>query len=172
MAKSPFWIATTRLVLQMHDQHIHTHTHTNIQKVAPLHMYPLQRYMYNQNMNKLVSSDVWHNDKIHVFVKQYAPTATKSEKAIFSPKVKVKVIEIGVIGKGIIIWVCKPNMKSLPLAVQNLQQMLKLTTDKQTNRTKTKCPQYIWGHDKTHGYQIRGQEALTHAGDHNHTKSS
>ena len=46
-----------------------------------------------------------------VFVKHYR--YNKVEKAIFSFKVKVKVIDLGVIWKGIISGVCMPNMKSL-----------------------------------------------------------
>ena len=46
--------------------------------------------------------------------------ATKSKKAIFRAKVKVKVIDLGVIWKGIFSGVFMPNMKSLPLTVQKL----------------------------------------------------
>ena len=48
------------------------------------------------------------------------PVATKFKKAIFKAKVKVKVIDLGVIWKGFISGVCMPNMKSLPLTVQKL----------------------------------------------------
>ena len=65
---------------------------------------------------------------------QYAPSGNKVEKAIFSFKVKVKVIDLGVIWKDIISGVCMPNMKSLSLAVQKLYRRLKLTTDRQTNK--------------------------------------
>ena len=54
------------------------------------------------------------------------PPATESEKAIFITKVKVKVtrsltlvsFDLGVICKGIISWVCMPNMKPLSLTIQ------------------------------------------------------
>ena len=54
------------------------------------------------------------------------PVATESEKAIFSTKVKVKVtrsltlvsFDLGIICKGIISWVCMPNMKPLSLTIQ------------------------------------------------------
>ena len=55
-----------------------------------------------------------------VFVKHYAPSGNKVQKAIFSLKVKVKVINLGVIWKDIISGVCMPNMKSLSLTVQKL----------------------------------------------------
>ena len=57
-----------------------------------------------------------------VIVKHYSmpPGGNKVEKAIFSFKVKVKVIDLGVIWKGIISGVCMPNMKSLSLTVQML----------------------------------------------------
>ena len=50
------------------------------------------------------------------------PVATKSTKAIFRAKVSQghKVIDLGVISKGIISGVCMPNMKYLPLTVQKL----------------------------------------------------
>ena len=51
---------------------------------------------------------------------QYAPGGNKVKKAIFSFKVKVKVIDHGVIWKGIFSGVCMPNMKSLSLTVQKL----------------------------------------------------
>ena len=42
-----------------------------------------------------------------------------------------------------------PYMKSLTLTVQKLKQMLKLTKDRQTDRTKTICPDHsIRGHTK------------------------
>ena len=73
-----------------------------------------------------------------VFVKHYAPGSNKVQKAIFSFKVKVKVIikviDLGVIWKGVFSGVCMPKMKSLSVRVQKLKQMLKLTTDKQTDR--------------------------------------
>ena len=47
---------------------------------------------------------------------QYAPGGNKVEKVIFS----FKVIDLGVIWKGIISGVCMPNMKSLSLTVQKL----------------------------------------------------
>ena len=55
-----------------------------------------------------------------VFVKHYAPGGIKVQKAIFSLKVKVKVIHLGVIWKSIISRVCMPNMESLSLTVQKL----------------------------------------------------
>ena len=67
-------------------------------------------------------------------MKYYAPGSKKVKKAIFSIKVKVKVIDVGAIWMGIISAVWKPNMKSLSLMVKNLQWMLKLTTSKQTDR--------------------------------------
>ena len=51
------------------------------------------------------------------------PAATKSKKSYFNSKGQSqghKVIDVGVIWKGIIIGVCMPNMKSLPLTVQKL----------------------------------------------------
>ena len=47
-----------------------------------------------------------------VFVKyySYAPGGNKVEKAIFSFKVTGKVIDLGVIWKGIISGLCMPNM--------------------------------------------------------------
>ena len=80
--------------------------------------------------------------KSRVFVKHYSmpPGSNKVQKAIFSFKVKVNVIDLGVIWKGIISGVCMPNIKSLSLTVQKLKRRLKLTTDRQTDRTKTICP--------------------------------
>ena len=37
--------------------------------------------------------------------------ATKSKKAIFSKRVNVRVIDLGVFWKGVISWVCMPNME-------------------------------------------------------------
>ena len=51
---------------------------------------------------------------------RYAPGGNKVEKAFFSFKVKVKVIDLRVIWQGIISGVCMPNMKSLSLKVQKL----------------------------------------------------
>ena len=45
-----------------------------------------------------------------------------------------KVIDFGVIWKGVISGICIPNMKCLSLNVQKLKQRLELTTDRQTNR--------------------------------------
>ena len=50
----------------------------------------------------------------------YAPGGNKVHKAIFSFKVKVKVIDLDVIWKGIISGVGMSNMKYLSLAVQKL----------------------------------------------------
>ena len=64
--------------------------------------------------------------KSGVFMK-YAgmPRRPHSPKlAIFS--INVKVIDLGVIWKGFISWVCMPNMKSLSLTVQKLWPRLKL----------------------------------------------
>ena len=44
--------------------------------------------------------------------------------------------------KGVISWVCMPNMKSRSLTVQKLQPRLKLTTDRQTNNEQTGQKQY------------------------------
>ena len=51
-------------------------------------------------------------------MKHCAPGGNKVKKAIFSSKVKVKVIDLGVIRKGVISGVCMPNMKSLSLIVK------------------------------------------------------
>ena len=57
---------------------------------------------------------------------QYAPGGNKVEKAIFSliedqgKSQGHKVIDLGVIWKGIMSGVCMPNMKSLSLTVQKL----------------------------------------------------
>ena len=48
-----------------------------------------------------------------MFVKHYAPAATKSEKTIFSIKVKVKVIELDVIWKGFVRLVCMSSVYPL-----------------------------------------------------------
>ena len=70
-----------------------------------------------------------------VFVKHYAHGGNKVwKKAIFSTKVKVKVIHLGVIWKGIISWVGMPNMKSLSL-IANVK------VDNRQDGTKTICPQ-------------------------------
>ena len=61
--------------------------------------------------------------KLHVFVKHYYPGSNKVRKSYFSMKGQSedhKVIGLDVIWKGIISWVCMPNMKSLSLMVQNL----------------------------------------------------
>ena len=53
----------------------------------------------------------------------YAPGSNKVQKSFFERKGQSqghKVIDLGVIWKGIISWVCMPNMKSLPLTVQKL----------------------------------------------------
>ena len=55
-----------------------------------------------------------------MFVKHYALGGNKVQKAIFSFKVKVKVIDLDVIWKGVISGVCMPNMKSLSLMAQKL----------------------------------------------------
>ena len=55
-----------------------------------------------------------------MFVKHYALSGNKVQKAIFSFKVKVKVIDLGVIWKGVISAVFMPNMKFLYLSVQKL----------------------------------------------------
>ena len=52
-----------------------------------------------------------------------------------------KVIDLDVIWKGIISGVCMPNLKSLSLAFQKLEQKVKVDnrqTDKQTNRNNKK----------------------------------
>ena len=67
-----------------------------------------------------------------IFVKHYAPDSNKVQKAIFY----VNVIDPADIWKGIISWVCMPNMESLSLRVQKLQPRFKFTTDKQTGQNQ------------------------------------
>ena len=84
------------------------------------------------------------------------PAATKSKKLFLASSQNQghKVIDLGVIWKGVISGVCMPNIKSLSLTVQMLEPRLKLTTDRQTNRqTRQKQYEYspdhsIWGHNK------------------------
>ena len=66
----------------------------------------------------LANEDMFINQG--VFVKHYAPGGNKVQKAISSFKVKVKVIDHGVIWKGVSSGVCIPNLKSLSLKVQKL----------------------------------------------------
>ena len=96
-------------------------------------------------MTKLL---VIKNTCLWAFVKHYMPlVATKSKKAIFSTKFKVKVIDLGIFWKDIISWVCMPNMKSLSPTLQKLQLKLELTTDKQTGQKQ-----------HTQDHSIRGQK--------------
>ena len=65
------------------------------------------------------------------------PQQQLSPKSYFKPQGQSqghKVIDLGVIWKGVISRVCMPNMKSLSLMVQKLKRRLKLTTDRQTNK--------------------------------------
>ena len=58
-----------------------------------------------------------------VFVKHYAPSGNIVWKSYFTHEVQSqdhKVIDLGAIWKGIISWVCMPNMKPLSLTVQKL----------------------------------------------------
>ena len=75
--------------------------------------------------------------------KSLCPGGTKLQKAIFSIKVTVKVIDLGVIWKGIISGVCMPNIKSFSLAAQCLQLRLKLTTDKTNIQDKKYVSHYL-----------------------------
>ena len=65
-------------------------------------------------------------------MKHYAPDSNKVKKPFFSIKVTVKVTRSLTLVS--IERVCMPNMKCLSLTVQKLKRMLKLTTDKQTDR--------------------------------------
>ena len=74
----------------------------------------------------------------------YVPCGNTVWKSYFREKGQSqghKFIDFGIIWKGILSWVCMPNMKSLS---PTLQQMLKLTIDKRIDRPKTLCP---WSFD-------------------------
>ena len=75
--------------------------------------------------------------------KSLCPGGTKLQKANFSIKVTVKVIDLGVIWKGIISGICIPNIKSFSLAAQCLQLKLKLTTDKTNIQDKKYVSDYL-----------------------------
>ena len=84
------------------------------------------------------------------------PTAATKSKRYFYLQGQSQghyVIDLGVIWKGIISEERMPNMKALSLVVQKLEQMLKLTTDKQINRqTNKQTGQKQYAPD----YSIRG----------------
>ena len=61
--------------------------------------------------------------KVCLWNTEYAPGGNKVQKSYFKSKGQSqghKVIDLGVIWKGIISGVCMPNMKFLPLMVQKL----------------------------------------------------
>ena len=75
------------------------------------------------------------------------PVATKSKIATS----RFKVIDLGVIWKGFISWVCIPKMRFPSLTVQKLWPRLKfIATDIHTYRQKKRYPWIVfWGHKKT-----------------------
>ena len=84
-----------------------------------------------------------------VFVKHYAPP---SEKATFSTMVKVKVICLGVIWKGIISWVYMPNYNEASISCSSKVIANVKVDNLQTNRLtgqKQYAPDHksIWGHE-------------------------
>ena len=66
--------------------------------------------------------DTMKNQGVFVKQKHYSmpPTATKSKKLFLGQSQDHKVIDLGVIWKGVSRGVCMPNMKSLSLTVQKL----------------------------------------------------
>ena len=90
----------------------------------------------------------------------------KAQKAILASRSKSRsqVIDLSVIGKGVICGVCMPNIKSLSLTVKKLQRRLKLTIYKnvhvQTERQIDKQTDRQKGHKQ---HSIRGHKIIRHA---------